>query len=381
MKNSQTIAFFSGYYLPFLGGIERYTDKLSEELVRLGYRVVIVTTNHDQLPNKVEEEGRTIYRLPSKKLFQQRYPLLDKNAVFHDLMKQIEAEEIDAVICNTRFQLTTLLGLQFAKKHHLPSFVLDHGSSHFTVNNAILDFFGAIYEHLLTARIKRFKPRFYGVSQRCCDWLRHFRIEADGVIYNSVPADLDLQFAGKSYLPKEEGQIFITYAGRMLKEKGIEMLLEAFSGSHFPEHVQLQIAGDGPEFERLQEQYASSQIHFLGRLDFDGTMSLMAQSDIFVYPSMYPEGLPTSILEAGILGNAIIATDRGGTIEVIHQADQGIIMEETVASLQSALKTLVEDDTLRSRMQDAIHQRVKTNFTWTVTAEKVATLLVDSAND
>ena len=42
----KTIAIFSGYHLPHLGGIERYTDNLSKELVKKGYKVIIISSDY-----------------------------------------------------------------------------------------------------------------------------------------------------------------------------------------------------------------------------------------------------------------------------------------------------------------------------------------------
>ncbi|MGT2932494.1 glycosyltransferase family 4 protein [Streptococcus catagoni] len=371
MKTRKTIVFFSGYFLPFLGGIERYTDKLTNELVKLGYDIIIVTSNHDHLPDFEEDNHRRIYRLPTKDLFKQRYPIIDKNAKFKELYAQLENEEADYVICNTRFQLTTPLGLAFAKKKKIPSLVLDHGSSHFTVNNKLLDVFGAFYEHLLTAYVKSFKPNFFAVSHRSSDWLKHFHIETKGVIYNSVSEDLNLAFKDASSLEKDEKDIYISYAGRILREKGVEMLVRAFSAAQFPPHIHLQIAGDGPLLAELQAQNKNANIHFLGKLNFDQTMALMSQTDIFVYPSMYPEGLPTSILEAGLLGCAIIATDRGGTTEVITDRSLGIIIEENEGALQSALEELVNHPDKRNELKRNIQKRIKDNFVWEKTAKKL----------
>ncbi|NQP31482.1 glycosyltransferase family 4 protein [Streptococcus suis] len=372
----KTIAFFSGYYIPFLGGIERYTDKLTEELIKMGYRIILVTSKHDDsLAEREEIGGRTIYRLPVKNLFKQRYPILDINDTYRQLMTELSKEQIDYVICNTRFHLTTPVGLRFAKKKGIPSLVIDHGSSHFTVNNRFLDFFGAIYEHALTAYVKRLTNHFYGVSERSVQWLEHFGIRAEGVIYNSVPDILIQEFSESGLLPKEKDDLFITYAGRILKEKGVGLLLEAFEKNHFSANIKLNIAGDGPLLETLKQEYQSDQIRFIGKKDFTETMSLMAQTDIFVYPSMYPEGLPTSILEAGLLKSAIIATDRGGTVEVINNSDLGIIIEENVDSLAAALKDLVTDSDKRIRLQETIQKRVLQEFTWSETARKLGLYL------
>lgn len=371
MENKKTIVFFSGYFLPFLGGIERYTDKLTRELVKLGYGIIIVTTNHDNLPDIVEDEGRKIYRFPSRKQFKQRYPLIDKSERFKQMYSELKNEKVDYVICNTRFQLTTVMGLKFAKEKQIPSLVLDHGSSHFTVNNKILDVFGAIYEHLLTSYVKSFKPEFYAVSKRSSNWIKHFGIDASGVIYNSVSGDLANQFSQAKLIEKEDNQLVITYAGRILKEKGVPMLIDTFNSAKFPANVSLQIAGDGPILNELVANNHNPQISFLGKLNFDDTMALMSQSDIFVYPSMYPEGLPTSILEAGLLGNAIIATDRGGTTEVITDDSLGIIIEENEGSLKSALIDLINNPEKRTSLQENIFKRISKDFTWDQTAIKL----------
>ena len=63
------VAFFSGFYLPFLGGIERYTYNISKKLVERGYEVLIVTSQHeDSLPSLEIVDGLKIYRLPIKYL-------------------------------------------------------------------------------------------------------------------------------------------------------------------------------------------------------------------------------------------------------------------------------------------------------------------------
>lgn len=376
MPNNKTIVIFSGFYLPFLGGVERFTEKLTKHLVHKGYNIIIVASKHDEnLPNIEETDGMTVYRLPSFSFFKLRYPILHYNPEFKVLMKQLENETIDHVICNTRFQLTTALGVRFAKRKGIKPMIIDHGSSHFTVGNKFLDFFGAIYEHLLTAYLKRFCRDFYAVSERSLNWLNHFNIKGKGVIYNSVDADLYDQFSSKKYSSDIDNKLVITYAGRIILEKGIELLLQAYSDIPETRDKVLIVAGDGPILEELKESYQRDDIQFLGKLDFEDTMSLMNQTDIFVYPSMFPEGLPTSILEAGSLKSAVIATDRGGTKEVIKDSSLGIIIDENKDSLYDALVTLISDDKRRSDMQANLSIRVRQEFIWPETVKKLITIL------
>lgn len=383
MATKKKIAIFSGFYLPFLGGIERYTNKLATEMVKSGYSVTIVTTNHEELPSYEEgAEGVTIYRLPSRSLFKKRYPILDKNSEYYELISKVENERFDYFVCNTRFQLTTFTGAQLARAQKKPLLVIDHGSSHFSVNNRVLDVFGALYEHGLTARLKRYTNRFYGVSRRCGQWLEHFRIRAKGVFYNSVDERAYDMYYSQPYKRQFEKKVVITYAGRILREKGVMMLLESFMKlSKRNQDIALVIAGDGPQLSEYKTKYTHPQIFFEGKLEYEDTMKLMGRTDIFCYPSMYPEGLPTSILEAGLMKSAVIATDRGGTKEVITGPEYGMIIEENQVSLTEALEDLINDPSRVTQLKNNLHTRIKKNFTWTATAAKVSQVLKEIDNE
>lgn len=377
------LAIFSGYYLPFLGGIERYTNKLAIELQKLGYSVAIVTTNHDNLPAyERNEDGIAVYRLPSRKLFRQRYPIPHRTSEYHELMARIESEQFDYFWCNTRFQLTSFIGAKLANKQDKPVLAVDHGSSHFTVGNPVLDGIGAIYEHFLTALLKRRINAFYGVSQRCVEWLRHFRIEARGVFYNSVDESAFDTFKDQSYQRQFDKKVVITYAGRVMREKGVEMLVEAFEELENTQDAVLVIAGDGPILAELKQKHGNNRnVFFEGKLGYDETMKLMARTDIFCYPSMYPEGLPTSILEAGLMKSAVIATDRGGTKEVITSSEYGIIVEENRDSLKRALEQLIHHPSKVTHLKNNLHTRIKENFTWAITALKVSQTLKENRSE
>lgn len=371
MKKNKTIAIFSGYYLPFLGGIERYTNKLTAELKELGYNIVIVTSNYDNLKNEEKIDGIKIYRLPIYNIFSSRYPIPKNNKEYKKIMNKIDKENIDFVICNTRFQLTTLTGLKFAKKNKLKYLIIEHGSGHFTVNNKILDYFGGIYEHALTNIVKKYKPFFYGVSKRCNVWLKHFKINSTGVFYNSVDEKSYDVFKNKHYI-KNNKKIIISYAGRLIKEKGINELIEAFTILEKKyKNIELIIAGDGPLFNELKEKQISKNIKLVGKLNYEEVMSLYNDTDIFVYPSMYSEGLPTSILEAGIMKCAIVATDRGGTKEVINNKKYGLIAEENIESIKENIEILIKDKEKLKEMKSNIHKRILEEFTWNVTAKNV----------
>ena len=65
----QTIAIFSGYYLPHLGGVERYTYNLAKKLNGMGYKIIIITSRYNKDLKEVEEtDYAKIVRLPTYKI-------------------------------------------------------------------------------------------------------------------------------------------------------------------------------------------------------------------------------------------------------------------------------------------------------------------------
>lgn len=380
----KTVAIFTAFVSPHLGGVERYTEKIAQQLINQGYRVIIVTTNSHELLELENSHMMTIYRFPSKSLFKQRYPIFNKNNIYKSMFERLKKENIDFIICNTRFYLTTLMGLKMAKLKNIPGIVIEHGGGYVQVGenvkgHIVLDSCAKIYEHVITFLIKRYHPNFYAVSKRSMSWLKKFGIKASGVIYNSVDSSLYTQYKNKSYLSGLEDKITVSFAGRVIKEKGVLLLLEAFERLNNRENVVLVIAGDGPLLEELRLQYQDdSSIIFTGKLNFDQTMSLMSQSDIFVNPSIYAEGLPTAVLEAGMLKCAVLATDRGGVLEVITDNSKGVIIDDSIDSIKKELELLITNESQRSKLQEEIHYQVLKHFTWEVTVQSLVANILES---
>ena len=365
MKTKKVIVIFSGFHLPHLGGIERYTDNLSKELIRMGYKVVIVTSNYDNLKDEEIVNGSSVIRIPIYDIFKNRYPIVKKNRKFKTLMHKLDNLDIDAVVVNTRFHLTSLVGAKYAKRRGIPVFLVEHGSQHLTVDNKILDFFGLIYEHLLTIKVKKYIDYAYGVSEGASKWLKHFNINSDGVWYNSIN-----EFGNGVPLKKNGKILNITYAGRILKQKGVDRLIEAFVKLN-RDDIRLNIAGDGNLLSPLKRRYENNKkISFLGKLDFEELTRLYAKTDIFVYAPIWPEGLPTAILEAGYMKCAVIASPYGGTKEIIKNNKNGIMIESD-DELFNALNLLINDKKLRTKFSMKLFDDVSKKFLWESTCKKI----------
>lgn len=152
---------------------------------------------------------------------------------------------------------------------------------------------------------------------------------------------------------KAEKKFDLIFVGRLIKAKGIDILLDAIS--KLKEDgiiIKIAIVGDGPLRFLLQEKVVNLGIEnmtvFLGaRKDVP---NLMQQSKFFVLPSRW-EGLPLTILEAMGLGIPIIATQVGGVIDVIRNGKEGILLpKENPVALKNAVLSLLTDNELANEL-------------------------------
>lgn len=372
----KTIAIFSGYYLPHLGGVERYTYNLAKKLNELGYRIIIITSKYNSDLKEIEEnEYAKIYRLPTFKIFADRYPINKKNKKFKKMFEQIKNEKIDFAIVQTRFWTTSYFASKFIEKNKIPACLIEHGSTHFTVNNRILDKFGEIYEHILTNSIKKNIKDFYGVSGKCMEWLKHFNIEAKGIFYNSIDTSEGERY--KSYINKSKDRIEITYIGRMIEEKGVLKLISAFKQLEKKyKNIELNLAGSGSILQKIIEDNKNeNNIKILGKISHDEVLKLLGKTKIFVNPSAFPEGLPTSILEAGMMKCAVIATPMGGTKEIISNDDIGYICGFETYQIQEKIEKLIKNENEVLKLSNNIYDIVSKQFSWDNTARKIAKII------
>ena len=374
----KTYCFFSARYLPYLGGVERYTYNLAKELTANGNKVIIVTSLIGNEAIYEEKEEGTIIRMPSYKVLNGRFPIIKLNKATRRLLNKLKYCHIDAIIINTRFYLLSYVGAKFAKKNRIDAIVIEHGTGHFSINNKFFDFVGHIYEHIISRLIKDCIYDYFGVSLECTKWLKHFNINANGVLYNAINEKeiYDIcqkdNLTVKNMIKYDEHNIIITFAGRLIQEKGVLKLINAFEAvKKRHKNVKLCIAGDGDLYHKLiTENYEG--VYLLGKLSFKDIISLLKLSEIFCLPTDYPEGLPTSVLEAIACKNFIITTKAGGSKEIILDNTFGIIFDQNnEQELQEKLLFAIENKSIRKSAIEKAYAKVLNEFTWSNTAEKL----------
>lgn len=184
----------------------------------------------------------------------------------------------------------------------------------------------------------------------------------------------------------------LLFVGRVIPEKGIHILLEAFQKviARFPD-VQLKIVGptgltpyefvialsDDPKVSELASFYDrgwknylsrwqnSANVSFLGQVSHAQLVRHYANADIFIFPSVWHEPFGIPIIEAMSCEVPVIATHSGAFPEIVAEGKTGLLVERDDANaLAGAILRLLANEDLRKSMGKAGRQRVMEIFSF-----------------
>lgn len=382
----KTYALFSVQYPPHIGGIETFTSSLAHELAVRGHDVTVVTndtTNHGagiSVENNVQ-----VIRFPCRSLISGRLPLTCHNREFHELDTYLRSRVWDGMLINARFYPHSLYGMKLARTMGLTPVVLDHGSASLSFSNPLIDPPTRLFEKSITSYGKhRYHPDYYGISAKSVEWLKHFAINACGVIGNSIDAVSYRQCASTRDFRAElhaEQKFLVAFVGRFIPEKGISALIEASQNPDLRKRgVVFVLAGDGPLADDV-DSAQSETLQCLGRLRSQDVSNLLQHADALCLPSR-SEGFSTTLLEASACGCPSIVTDVGGAHELIPDKDHGTIIPSMSSDdICIALCALIDNPQLRMRQARACRELVETEYSWAHTAHRLERAFIRASKE
>jgi len=203
-----------------------------------------------------------------------------------------------------------------------------------------------------------------------------------------VPHCIDLErvlsYVDNKTAKRESDRVTVFYGGRITKAKGIKELLECCHSLARQGYVfDLVLVGDGDLREWVIEKVslinrdcAKVNIRFIaGWQSAQVLLNEMSKSDIVVLPS-YHEMCPIVVLEAMCLGKAIIATNKGGTIDLLGNGENGILIDPfSNSDLADSLTTLIGDKKMRCHFGRKAFESLKNTYDVSAVAPKLLTFL------
>jgi len=163
--------------------------------------------------------------------------------------------------------------------------------------------------------------------------------------------------------PADSGVIVGTNA-RLVKAKGIVELLEGFAASKIAHSGSLWIVGS-ENHDREDYYEIAKNLGIADRVKFWGYVTnpndYVAAMDIFVHAS-YHEAFSLAVIEAAMLGKAIVATAVGGTPEIIDAACGVLIRPKSSPDITQAIDVLADDPSLRKKLGEQARKKAIEQF-------------------
>lgn len=171
-----------------------------------------------------------------------------------------------------------------------------------------------------------------------------------------IPNGINLEQYRHKRTPGQASTPTVLYIGRLERRKGVKYLLRAFEVfSHDNPDVQLIIAGDGPDREKLEllaEDLKLHNVKFLGFVSEDLKMQLLSEADIFCSPALFGESFGIVLLEAMATGTVTVAGNNSGYTDVMQDLGAlSLVNPEDTAEFARRLHLMLHETELRKLWQ------------------------------
>lgn len=343
------------YYLR--GGSERYVLDFSKILKDKGHKVIPFST-HDSRNERTEYEKYFADKVRLDKFsIKNIFKIFYNYDAINKLKKLIAEEKPDiAHLHNIDYQLSaSIIGV--LKKHNIPVVQTLHdykiicpNKKLFSQNEVCAKCLGGRYyncflrkcakESYLKSLLAALEAYWHGKIlknyQKADLFIAPSRFMKDIMVKFGIPAgkiEVVYNFVSSSMQNiennnQESENNYLLYYGRLAKEKGIDILIDAMKELN---DEKLKIVGSGSEYENLKIKIRKlkleNKIEMLGPKYGSELKNLIINAKAVILPSVWQENMPLSILEAMALGKVVISSRIGGLPEIIDNSQNGLLFE------------------------------------------------------
>ncbi|HEU4700273.1 MAG TPA: glycosyltransferase family 1 protein [Gemmatimonadales bacterium] len=340
------IALFSEVYWPMVSGVGVTLVRLADALRARGHEVRVYSAAYALPPG--ETERPEAHRSPSLPFFlypdvQWAFPRL------RDVLEDVAHFRPDVVHTATEFAMG-IAGLRAAQKLGLPLVASAHTDYERYAGRYGMEWLLRTGWHYLRW--------FYGHAGRVLCPSRYYEghlhrrgIRHTGIWTRGVDGDVFhprwRSAAFRASLGAGEGDLVVTYIGRLAKEKNLDLLLDAWAAlAPRLGNARLVFVGRGPYAAEIRRR-ALPGVHLTGLLTGEALSAAYASADLFVFPST-TETFGNSVLEAMASGLPCIVAAAGGLLEfAVHGENAWLVEPDSGDAVVAALERLAGDAGLR----------------------------------
>ena len=381
-----TVLQINKYHWP-KGGADRYMLELSDLLTAHGHKVIpFAMADERNLPSPYAKHfvspvvtdpprhdwqglrtfGRAMYSFEAaKKLRDLIRSVKPDVAHVHNIYTQISPSVLDVL---KREKIPIVLSVH---DYDLiaPNYMLwnngqmenlaDKSLFNLTLSKFHKDSYAASFAQALAFKVHRARRSYKATVDRfltSSDFVlaKHVERGFDRAKFTVLPLFTD----ALTFQPRYDDAGYILYYGRLVEEKGVDVLLRAM---HAMPGVPCKIVGTGAE---------EIQLHIVGdrmpNVRFEGYQSgqalwdLVAGARAVVVPSLWPEVFGLVAVEAMALGKPVIASHVGALPEIVMDGQTGLLVPPgDVRALREAIMRVSEDPVFATKLGRAGRQRAE----------------------
>lgn len=364
MPKNISALLVSPYFFP----TNTYQQELCQKIADLYPNIKITILCYQTTKTQVDKFGSMkVYYLPCFSIIKDQFVFPNYFELFKIIKKLKKENNFNLVFCETRFFDSTWWIPFLAKSWKVPSIIIDHCASSIKHEYSFINFFGKFFDWFIIKFILSQFNIVLGSSRAVVQYLKSFNLK--NVNFLGIGVDT-VFFNPNKRVKKSEKEITITFASRLLYTKGVDLFYRSIKPliNKYP-NILIKIGGGGPKFSEMEDKIAKdklgNRILLLGALSREKISQLLADSDIFVYPSFHHDGIPNIILEAAASGCAIITSSIGGVGEVVKNNQTGIVINElNVPNLTQSIDELVNNEEKRLIMGRLSRVSVTNLYSW-----------------
>lgn len=322
------ILIILNYYYPYVSGVSEYARVLAEELVKKGNEVTVLTSNHDKLVKKEIINNVKVLRMPI-------ICKISKGTVSPSFIwKAISlARSADVVNMHLPMIESGIISMGIEKKKLITTYHCDINLPKTVFNKLILK----CMDFSNNACLK--KSSYIAVQTK--DYACHSRIT-----YKYQSKFVETATPIKNYsrkMPESNSEKkVIGFCGRLVKEKGLDVLLKAYMIlCRTEKNLILKIGGDyqsvagGSIYSSLKsyvEEHALQNVFFIGKISESDMEKFYSSLDVFVLPSVNSlEAFGMVQVEAMYCGIPVVTTDLYGVRTIVQRTGMGVVVRQNDA--------------------------------------------------
>jgi len=376
-------AFGRALPLHAVGGLELHFQAVTRGLAERGHDVTIITTKNPGGPDFIEETGVRIYFLTGTLPGRYEFGYWDRS---RRMFERLGGDKAFDVVLSESSGAYGYLGGKIRGVYSLPVVFIAHGTALRDMRTklrlgfptpkrlagSLMNIVGhfrdvRLFRHLdivvcISANVRESVVRELGVNEA------RLRVVLNGVDTEMFRPDaakrertrMDLGFG-------REAKILLC-AGRLRREKGVHVAIEALAGidRSIPESV-LIVIGTGKDETSLKKlasiRDCGSRIRFEGEISHERLPYYYNACDLFLMPSLAEEGLPLTLLEVMACGKPVVSSASGGIGDVLIDGVNGLVAKRgDVVSLAERSVAILSDDALARRFGDSARAIVVERF-------------------